>query len=72
MRAGRRQTLWRRIRGGAAEHFDVPEVPPTDPKVVGAITLDGAPVHRLREKGFFRLGWGNCIQNEQLLIERCL
>ena len=42
VRAGRRQTLWRRIRGGAAEHFDVPEVPPTDPKVVGTITLDGS------------------------------
>lgn len=42
VRAGRRQTLWRRIRGSAPEHFDVPEVPPTDPKVVGAITLDGS------------------------------
>ncbi len=42
VRAGRRQTLWRRIRGAAAEHFDVPEVPPTDPKVVGSITLDGS------------------------------
>lgn len=42
VRAGRRQTLWRRIRGGAAEHLDVPEVPPTDPRVMGKITLDGS------------------------------
>ena len=42
VRAGRRQTLWRRIRGGAAEHLDMPEVPPTDPKVMGTITLDGS------------------------------
>ena len=42
VRAGRRQTLWRRIRGGAAEHLDVPKVQPTDPRVMGRITLDGS------------------------------
>jgi hypothetical protein len=42
VRAGRRQTLWRKVRSGSAEQFDIPAVLPTDPVVVGSITLDGS------------------------------
>lgn len=42
VRAGRRQTLWRRIRSASAEHFDVPLVPPTEPVVAGSITVVGS------------------------------
>lgn len=42
VRAGRRQTLWRRVRSASAEQFDIPLVPPTEPVVAGSITVDGS------------------------------
>jgi len=44
VKAGRRQTLWRRVRGGSAELFEIPSVPATEPRLVGSITLDGSIV----------------------------
>ncbi|EHR69317.1 hypothetical protein BurJ1DRAFT_0427 [Burkholderiales bacterium JOSHI_001] len=42
VRAGRRQTLWRRVRSASAEQFDIPLVPHTEPVVVGSIAVDGS------------------------------
>lgn len=42
VKAGSKQTLWRRIRGGSAVQFDIPAVPPTEPQIQGSIVMDGS------------------------------